>query len=277
LSRLHDAVEARTPRQLQRFSEAEAPGEVRPLIRGFNRLLELLDDAAATQRRFVADAAHQMRTPVAGLLAQLELLQRNPNAAAVQSELDTLNRGIAQLAHSANQLLALARAEPLTSLPDGLRTVALPTLVGELVERNIDRAIKLGIDLGADTQDVAVTGDAWLLDDLVSNLVDNALKYTPRGGHVTVRCARGADGAPYLEVEDDGPGIPEAERLRVRERFYRRPGSAGTGAGLGLAIVEEIARVHGARFSIDAGPDGKGARMRVRFPATPPPRDARVV
>lgn len=268
LSRLHDRIEQRTPRELQRFSETDAPEEVRPLIRGFNRLLELLHDAASSQRRFVADAAHQMRTPVAGLLAQLELLQQNPKAEAVQTELATLNRGIAQLAHSANQLLALARAEPLTTLPEDFKAVALRALVGELVERNIDRALKLRLDLGADAEDVEVTGDAWLLDDLASNLIDNALKYTPAGGRVTVRCGRAADGAPFLEVEDDGPGIPEAERVRVRERFYRRPGSAGTGAGLGLAIVEEIARVHGARFSIDAGAGGKGCRMQVRFPAT---------
>jgi two-component system sensor histidine kinase TctE len=210
-----------------------------------------------------------MRTPVAGLLAQLELLQQNPKADAVLPELATLNRGIAQLAHSANQLLALARAEPLTTLPDELRPVALARLVGEVVERNIDRAIKLGLDLGAEVEDAEVTGDAWLLDDLASNLIDNALKYTPRGGRITVRCGRGPDSAPYLEVEDDGPGIPEAERARVRERFYRRPGSAGTGAGLGLAIVDEIARVHGARFSIDSGAGGTGSRMRVRFPAVP--------
>jgi two-component system sensor histidine kinase TctE len=269
LSRLHDQIEQRTPRQLQHFNESEAPEEVRPLIRGFNRLLELLHDAAASQRRFVADAAHQMRTPVAGLLAQLELLQQNPNAAAVQPELSTLNRGIAQLAHSANQLLALARAEPLTTLPDEFKPVALRTLVGELVERNIDRAIKLGIDLGAEADDVEVTGNAWLLDDLASNLIDNALKYTPSGGRVTVRCGRGTDQAAFLEVEDDGPGIPESERARVRERFYRRPGSAGTGAGLGLAIVEEIARVHGARFGIESGAGGTGSRMRVRFPTGP--------
>jgi two-component system sensor histidine kinase TctE len=269
LSRLHDQIEQRTPRELQRFSETDTPEEVRPLIRGFNRLLELLHDAAASQRRFVADAAHQMRTPVAGLLAQLELLQQNPSAEAVLPELATLNRGIAQLAHSANQLLALARAEPLTTLPEEFKAVALPALVGELVERNIDRAIKLQLDLGAEAEEAAVTGDAWLLDDLASNLIDNALKYTPAGGRVTVRCGRGPDGAPYLEVEDDGPGIPETERARVRERFYRRPGSAGSGAGLGLAIVEEIARVHGARFSIEHGAGGTGSRMRVRFPSSP--------
>jgi two-component system sensor histidine kinase TctE len=262
---LREQVEARSPRELQRFNEAQVPGEVRPLITAFNRLLELLHDAANSQHRFVADAAHQMRTPVAGLLAQLELLLQAPGAAAVRLELTTVNRGIQHLAHSANQLLALARAEPFSALADDFQTVALQTLVEQSVERNIDRAEKAGLDFGAEAQAANVTGDAWLLDDLLGNLIDNALKYTPPGGHVTVHCGA-LDGYPFLEVEDDGPGIPEAERLRVRERFYRRPGSAGMGCGLGLAIVEEISRVHKATFSIDAGADGRGSRMKVRFP-----------
>jgi two-component system sensor histidine kinase TctE len=264
LGRLHDAVEARTPRELQRFDEDEVPGEVKPLVRAFNRLLELLHDAAASQRRFVADAAHQMRTPVAGIMAQLELLLKHPVAAAISAELNAINRGIQQLAHAANQLLALARAEPLSTQPEQFQPVALQPLIGELVERNVDRAEKAGLDLGAEAQPAEVIGDAWLLDDLVSNLIDNALKYTPRHGHVTVRCGRGADGAAFIEVEDDGPGIPEAERSRVRERFYRRPGSAGSGAGLGLAIVDEIARVHHAALSIAGGAAG-GTRMQVKF------------
>jgi two-component system sensor histidine kinase TctE len=159
----------------------------------------------------------------------------------------------------------LARAEPVSALHENFKPVALKSLVEQLVERYIDRADKAGIDLGADALASSVTGDAGLLEDLLENLIDNALKYAPAGGHVTVRC--GLDGsAPYLEVEDDGPGIPETERGRVRERFYRLPGSAGIGCGLGLAIVDEIARVHGAAFSIGAGPQGRGSRMRVRFP-----------
>ena len=265
LRELHDQVEARTARDLRPFNEDEVPGEVRPLVRAFNRLLELLNDAAEGQRRFVADAAHQMRTPVTGLLAQLELLQNKPAAAAVQPELATLNRGIAQLARAANQLLALARTESLSSLPDQFQSVSLRALVEQQVERNIDRADKLGIDLGAEAQAVQVTGAGSLLEDLLGNLVDNALKYTPRGGRVTVRCGQGAGGAPFVEIEDDGPGIPESERSRVRERFYRRPGSSGDGCGLGLAIVDEIARLHGAQFSIDSGANGLGSRMRIAF------------
>ncbi len=206
-----------------------------------------------------------MRTPVAGLLAQLELLLQAPAAVGVKSELITINRGVQQLSHTANQLLALARAEPVSAVGESFKPVALRPLVEQLVEHNIDRAVTAGLDLGADAQAAQVTGDAWLLEDLLGNLVDNALKYTPAGGHVTVRCGV-EQGQPFLEVEDDGPGIAEQERLRVRERFYRLPGSPGSGCGLGLAIVDEIARAHHAFFSIGVPAVGRGTRMRVRFP-----------
>jgi len=266
LDRLTERVEQQSSRELQRFDERQAPGELRGLIVAFNRVLELLQTAAQAQQRFVADAAHQMRTPVAGLLAQLELLLHDPRAAPVASELAAVERGIQRLARSANQLLSLARAEPVAALPTDFKGVELKRLVDQLVERYVDRADKAGIDLGADSATASVRGDAALLGDLLENLVDNALKYTPRGGHVTVRSA--FDGsAPYLEVEDDGPGIPEADRVRVRERFYRLPGADGIGCGLGLAIVDEIARAHGAAFTIGSGAQGRGARMRVRFAA----------
>ncbi len=265
LSRLREQVEEQSSSTLQRFNEADVPGELRPLILALNHLLELRHDAALSQRRFVADAAHQMRTPVTGLLAQLELLIQAPAAGAVNSELTTINRGVQQLAHTANQLLALARAEPVSAVGESFKPVALRPLVEQLVERNVDRAVSAGLDLGADAQAAQVTGDAWLLEDLLGNLIDNALKYTPRGGHVTVRS--GVDhGYPFLEVDDDGPGIAESERLRVRERFYRLPGSPGTGCGLGLAIVDEIARAHHASFTIGLPPQGQGTRMRIRFP-----------
>jgi two-component system, OmpR family, sensor histidine kinase TctE len=266
LDRLTERVEQQSARQLQRFDEARVPGELRSLIVTFNRVLELLHAAAQAQQRFVADAAHQMRTPVAGLLAQLELLINEPRAAALARELGALQRGIQQLARSANQLLALARTEPIAALHENFKPVDLKSLIEELVGRYVDRADHLGIDLGAETVAASVTAEAGLLEDLLENLIDNALKYTPRGGHVTVRSA--FDGrAPYLEVEDDGPGIPESERARVRERFYRLPGSVGIGCGLGLAIVDEIARVHGGALTIANGAHGRGARMRVRFTA----------
>ena len=265
LARLRERVEEQSASTLQRFDVAGAPGELRPLILALNHLLELRHDAALSQRRFVADAAHQMRTPVAGLLAQLELLLQAPAAVAVQSELTTINRGVQQLAHTANQLLALARAEPVSAVGEGFKPVALRPLVEHLVERNIDRAVTAGLDLGAEVHTAQVIGDAWLLEDLLGNLVDNALKYTPAGGRITVRCGV-EQGHPFLEVEDDGPGIAESERSRVRERFYRLPGSPGTGCGLGLAIVDEIARAHNAAFSIGVPALGRGTRMRIRFP-----------
>lgn len=265
LARLRHQAEGYSLRELQRFDERGIPGEMRPLVVAFNRVLELLHEAALAQGRFVADAAHQMRTPVAGLLAQIELLQAEPRARAVGAELAKLQRAAQSMAHSANQLLSLARAEPLSSLQDELKPVALDQLVHELVERHVERADLRGIDLGAEAAAASVMGSSWLLEDLLSNLIDNALKYTPSGGRVTVRSGMDGD-RPFLEVEDDGPGIPESERVRVRERFYRSPGSPGMGAGLGLPIVDEIARAHDADLAICDGTAGRGARMRVRFP-----------
>lgn len=264
VGRLRAQAEAHGTRELQRFDEGGVPAELRPVIASFNRVLELLHDAAAAQRRFVADAAHQLRTPVAGLVAQIELLRADERAQRLGPELELVQRGAQTLAHTANQLLSLARAEPLSSMQDKFRPVSLDALVKELVERHIDRADQAGIDLGAEARPAQISGDAWMLEDLLANLIDNALKYTPRGGHVTVRS--GVEGTqPFLEVEDDGPGIPESERGRVRERFYRRADSPGSGVGLGLAIVDEIARAHHAHLSIGSGPAQRGARLRVQF------------
>jgi two-component system sensor histidine kinase TctE len=264
LSRLTSQVEQQTSLQMQPLDVSQAPGELRPVIVAFNRVVELLQDAAQTQQRFVADAAHQMRTPVAGLLAQIELLLQDPKATEVGTQIRTLQQGIQQLARSANQMLALARADPLSGVHDKFEPVALKPLVEQLVERYIERADHARIDLGADANPSGVAGNAWLLEDLLENLLDNALKYTPAGGHVTARCGT-EGGAAFLEVEDDGPGIPESERQRVRERFYRRPGTPGIGCGLGLAIVDQIALAHDARFTIGTGAHGRGARMRVCF------------
>jgi two-component system, OmpR family, sensor histidine kinase TctE len=264
LAGLATELERHSPRDLRRLDETEVPAELRPVIAAFNRVLELLSSAASAQRRFVSDAAHQMRTPVAGLAAQIELLLREPNAAGPQ-QFETLHRGIQQLARAANQLLALARAEPVAVEQKEHQSVDLKLLVEQLIERHLERADRARIDLGAEALPARVLGDAFLIEDLLENLIDNALKYTPSGGAVTVGCGVEAGGAPYLEVEDDGPGIPEAERQRVRERFYRRPGSPGIGCGLGLAIVDEIARLHGANLTIGTGANERGARMRVRF------------
>jgi two-component system, OmpR family, sensor histidine kinase TctE len=261
-------IESRSPRELRPIETAAVPAEVRPLVDALNGLFEVLREAARAQRQFVADAAHQLRTPIAGLVGHLELLTQDTAAAGLESRLAVLRDGMSQVAHSANQLLALARAEPSANLADHFQVTDLVPVVERVIERNVDRSVKARLDLGADLDAAFVIGSAWLIEDLLGNLVDNALHYTPAGGHVTVRCGGGRT-EPYLEVEDDGPGIPEAERSRVRQRFYRLPGSSGHGCGLGLAIVEEIARLHRASVTIDAGAEGQGTRIRAQFPAIP--------
>jgi two-component system sensor histidine kinase TctE len=265
LAAVRSQIEAQPARELRPLDLASVPAEVRPLVDALNLLFDMLREAGRSQRQFVADTAHQLRTPIAGLMGHLELLMRDPAAAAVSVRLAALHEGMSRLAHSANQLLALARADPSASLTEQFELLELRALVERVVELNIDRAAEGGLDLGAEAAPAAVAGSTRLLEDLLGNLVDNALSYTPSGGHVTARSGV-ANGEPYLEVEDDGPGIPEAERARVRQRFYRMPGTAGAGCGLGLAIVDEISRLHGGTLTIECGASGTGTRVRVQFP-----------
>ena len=262
---LRRQIEAGSPRELRHLDASTVPAEVKPLVDALNLLFDLLAETARSQRRFVADTAHQLRTPIAGLQGHLELLLNDPAAAAVQDRLVSLRHGMSQLSHSANQLLALARADSAAGVAAQFQELDLQAQVRRVVELHFDRAARAGIDLGAEARPTPASGAPRLLEDLLGNLVDNALSYVPRGGTVTVRCAVVA-GRPTLEVEDDGPGIPESERARVRERFYRLPGSPGHGTGLGLAIVEEITRIHGAHLYIESGTGGQGLRVRVVFP-----------
>lgn len=264
---LRRQIEAGSPRELKHLDATTVPAEVKPLVEALNVLFDVLAEAARSQRRFVADTAHQLRTPIAGLLGNLSLLMKEPAAAPLQPRLLALHTGMENLARSANQLLALARADPSTSFSEQFDAVDLKALAGRIVEMNLDRALNAGLDLGVEADAVTVRGNARLLEDLLGNLVDNAIHYTPRGGHVTVRVGQHA-GGPYLAVEDDGPGIAADQRSRVRERFYRIPGTAGQGCGLGLAIVSEIAEAHGAQFVLEAGAQGAGTRALVLFHRT---------
>ncbi|HTP37940.1 MAG TPA: sensor histidine kinase N-terminal domain-containing protein [Steroidobacteraceae bacterium] len=264
LSAARAQIESRTARDLQPLDLSSVPIEVRPLTEALNRLFEMMHRAARTQQEFVADTAHQLRTPIAGMLGHLELLMRNPAAAALREQLTAVHEGMRRLAHSANQLLVLASADPTANLAERFEPVELQELAKRVVELNIDRSAECRLDLGAEAGVARVIGNARLLEDMLWNLLDNALSYTPAGGNITVRSAHSERG-PYLEVEDDGPGIPESERTRVRVRFYRIPGTEGRGCGLGLAIVEEIARLHSAALEIGAGAGGRGTRVRVQF------------
>jgi two-component system sensor histidine kinase TctE len=193
-------------------------------------------------------------------------LERDAAALPVRDRVSAVREGLKRLAHTAHQLLTLARAEGSATLERDFVAVDLARLVEEAVTLHLDRALAKQIDLGAEAAPASVRAVEWLLRELLSNLVDNALNYTPAGGVVTLRCGALPGGA-FLEVEDDGPGIPPEERPRVVERFQRAAGAPGVGSGLGLAIVSDIVALHGARFELGSGHHGRGTRARVEFRA----------
>jgi two-component system sensor histidine kinase TctE len=264
IRRLRDEIADRSPLDLRPIVESSVPREIAPVVVTLNRLFGMLRTAVQSQQQFIANTAHQLRTPITGIQAQLDLLAAEPAAQPIKSRLLTLQEGIRQLAHSANQLITLARADPGANVAARTQAVDLAAIVGEVVAKFFDRALQSHIDLGVDVQPVTIQADPSLLDDLLSNLVDNALKYTPGQGTVTVSAGL-QKGRPYLAVEDTGPGIPKAEQQRVRQRFYRLPNSPGHGSGLGLAIVDEIARLYEATLSICAGANGQGTKVMVQF------------
>ena len=262
---LRDHMAARSARELEPLDAGSVPVEAQTLVESLNALFGRVRAAAESQQKFLADAAHQMRTPLAGIQAQLELLERDAGAAPVRERIHAAGEGIRRLGHAAHQLLTLARAESSVTLARDFRPVDLAALIEETVSSQLDRALAKGIDLGAEAAPAAVTGVGWLLRELLNNLADNALQYTPSGGVVTLRSGT-RPGAAFLEVEDDGPGISAIERPLVTERFHRSPGAPGQGTGLGLAIVSDVALVHGATLAIESGANGRGTRVRVEFP-----------
>ena len=265
LDRLARDVAARDAAALAPFPEAGAPAEVLPLVRSLNDLLARLRGAMASQRAFVADAAHELRTPLAALKVQVQLAQRAPDAAGQAAALTDVASGLERASHVVQQLLALARQEHGAAVGEGDR-VLLGELIGQAIADLAPLAEARGIDLGATTIDgqAAVAGDAPALRTLLVNLLDNAIRYTPAGGRVDVSAGR-AGGRPWLEVADTGPGIPAADRDRVFDRFYRRRGTVEPGTGLGLAIVKAIADRHRAQVALREA-EGGGLVVRVEFP-----------
>ncbi|WP_430391494.1 sensor histidine kinase [Dyella sp. 20L07] len=265
LQRLSRQIAGRPPQAMSRLSTEQVPTEVLPVVESLNTLLGRVRDSVLSQQHFMANAAHQLRTPLTGLKAQLEVLSRETAGSPLEERIALLQGGVDRLAHTANQLLTLARAEPSAHRASHFSTLELPHLIGEVIDGALDRALAHGIDLGADSQPAQVNGVYWLLHELLINLIDNAIRHTPPGGNITVRCGV-EDKSVFLEVDDSGSGIPLEERDKVRERFYRGAGSSTEGCGLGLAIADEVARVHGAQLSIHDGSTGKGTRMRIDFP-----------
>ncbi|MDL2355295.1 MAG: sensor histidine kinase [Pseudomonadota bacterium] len=246
--------------------DTDVPYELAPVVGAFNGLLGKVEAGARAQHDFLADVAHQLRTPLAGVKLQLEWLDaRHGSEPDTARSIRLMLLSNARMIRQTNQLLALARAEPSRFEKKRLGTLDLAQLVQDSIQYFVEEAAKKGIDLGFELAPAPIAGDRFLLRDLLDNLVDNALRYTPAGGSVTVSCRR--DGtAGVLLVEDSGPGIAPASRERVFERFVRLDDTT-SGSGLGLAIVRDIALAHGARVSIDAGKQGQGALVQVRFPA----------
>ncbi len=269
LSTLRKEIENRSHRDLSALPEKQAPQEVQPLIRAMNDLLQRLSETLAAQQRFIADAAHQLRTPVAGIKTQTELALRQSASGETQATLHQLHTATEQMTRLINQLLSLARAEPGTERVHTTEKLDLNELVREATTEWVPRALARNIDLGFDSpQDViTIAGDAFLLREMLNNLLDNAIRYTLAGGQVTVHIVPDASHI-VLSVEDNGPGIPESERERVFERFYRVLGTGVDGCGLGLAIVREIAQRHGAEVSLGQGAGGSGTVIRIAFPRT---------
>jgi two-component system sensor histidine kinase TctE len=266
LAVLQKEISNRSHRDLSPLPEQNAPGEVRSLIRAMNELLARLSEALSAQQRFIADAAHQLRTPLAGLKTQTELALRQKELDEVRHTLQHLNTATGQTTHLVNQLLSLARAEPGANRTQAQQPINLGDLARETTTEWVPRAIERNIDLGFDASAGAATieGDTLLIKEMLGNLLDNAIRYTQRGGQVTVRVAA-ARNQVVLSIEDNGPGIPPAERERVFERFHRVLGSSAEGCGLGLAIVREIAQSYNADVRLGPGAGGSGTLVTVAF------------
>lgn len=264
LDRVRDQLLERTAEDLKPLEAGGAPDEVQPAVVALNRLIDRLRHAVESQQRFVADAAHQLRTPLAGLQMQLELLKRRPHAPEIRAELEKMHAATTRTTRLAHQLLALARAERDTEAAGPMKPFDLYRL-GDAAARDwTARAIERDVDLGFEIEHANVLGNEVMLRELLGNLIDNAIRYAPAGSVVTVRCGK-RGGRPFLAVEDDGPGIPENARAKVFERFYRVEGTPGDGSGLGLAIVREVANRHGATVELGRPASGRGTAVSVVF------------
>ncbi|HEX5392381.1 MAG TPA: sensor histidine kinase [Rhodocyclaceae bacterium] len=258
-------IARRAPGDLRPVDDAVAPREVRPLVDAINHLMGNLRKAHEAQQAFISNAAHQLRTPIAGLQTQLELAAENLPEEA-RPRMERLRDTFRRLSHLTHQMLALARSAPEADLGHEFQRLDLADLCEGAASDFIDAALAKQIDLGFETYAAKIDGSPWLLRELLANLLDNAITYTPAGGHVTARCGTESDGTRYLEVEDDGPGIADDQRDRIFERFYRAGASAVPGTGLGLAIVKEAADRHRAAIHITTPENGRGVMFRVEFP-----------
>ncbi|MBC5781859.1 sensor histidine kinase N-terminal domain-containing protein [Ramlibacter sp. USB13] len=267
LQRLRRAVAGRSHLDLSPIDTHDVPGEVRPLVDEVNELMARLGKTFDFQNRFVADAAHQLKTPVSGLKAQIELALRENDPERVRHSLAQLYISADRLSRLVRQLLSLARNEPGALDTVQLQPLDLHAFALEVSMDWVPHAIKRNIDLGFEGVEhpLTIAADQDRLRELINNLIDNAIRYSQEGGRVTVRTSREADGQCKLAISDDGRSIPVEERARIFERFHRLLGTQEDGSGLGLAIVSEIATLHGARISLEEDIDGVGNTFSVFF------------
>ena len=266
LDRLRADLDARDWADTAPVAARAVPVELAPVVGAFDNLLARLQAGSRAQHEFLANVAHQLRTPLAGVKLQLEwLTARHRGDAETVESLRLMLLSNERMIRQTNQLLALARAEPSRFEKTRLEPLDLAARLAESIQHFVEQARVRQIDLGFELAPVTIAGDAFLLRDLVDNLVDNALRYTPAGGAVTLRCLREEGAGALLEVEDSGPGIAAAERERVFSRFVRLADHT-SGSGLGLAIVRDIALAHGARVTVSTARNGQGALFQVRFP-----------
>jgi two-component system, OmpR family, sensor kinase len=268
LARMRRQVATRAARDLSPLSAEGVPDEVRPLVGELNALFARVQDTLQAQAHFVADAAHELRSPLTALKLQLQAAERARDEAARQGAIDALRAGIERSIALVEQLLALARLE---GKPEqASEAVDLEELARDAVSERLARAHAKQLDLGlATTEPLHVTSSRESLHLILNNLLDNAIKYTPAGGRIDIAHGRDADGA-WLAVEDSGPGIPEAELPRVFDRFYRVPGSDADGSGLGLAIVRTVAERLGAQVRLGRSASLGGLRAELRLPPEVP-------
>lgn len=279
LNHLQSRIRRRRPTDLSPITPASVPEEVRPLIVSFNDMMARLEENLQAQQRFIADAAHQMRTPLTGLKMQTELALDETDPETLRFFLKQIAESTDRASHLINQLLSLARAEASSEKVYTVEHIDVEAIVREVAHDLFPYALAKKIDFGVEYSGhlLLVDGNTVLLREMIKNLIDNAIKYTPQGGSVTARVRTA--GAVIFEVEDTGIGVPDSDREWIFERFYRVLGSGESGSGLGLPIVREIAELHSATVSLNANPTGQGSIAQVVFPRSqrgalplPPPR-----
>jgi len=265
ITRIREAITARDTLDLQPLPDHDLPSEVRPLVESFNRMLARLDRAMHSERQFLAEAAHELRTPLAALLTHAQVALRSRSLEEAQAPLQQLVKGVERSARLSQQLLDSARLDADRTINERV-PVELADLVAMLTREFEAIAAAKQQSIVLDTCPSPIEGDVDELGILIGNLIDNALRYTPPGGRVAVRCQRANDGV-RLQVQDNGPGVVEEDRPRIFDRFYRVAGSNERGSGIGLSLVARIAQSHRARVEIGEGLDGRGFGITVVFPA----------